>query len=163
MKVNKLILFFICVTCFQCQKRNWNDALEKADRRLLYGNDTYGWELVREEHRAWDSEYSIKKIEGDTIKILFFLERNKDKSISIHLYKKRYPCGLDTCYLEMNAQDTVFLYRKNRKKKIFEVGEYAYRFSYFKMDTIESNYYLKHEDSLRRVKGNNLPKLGLKK
>ena len=84
----------------------------------------------------------------------------KDGSIAVNEYKKRYPCsGVDTCYLEMTSQDTLFYYREHNGEKIFEVGEYAYRFTKFKMDSTEANYYVKHMDSLRRVRGNNLPKL----
>jgi hypothetical protein len=148
---------------FSCQEK-WQVALEKIDKSLLYHNDYQGWKLVREIKNEWDNDYIIEKTDKDTLKILLFLEGKKDGSIRPYEYKKRYPCnGVDTCFLEMTSQDTLFYYREKEGLKIFEVGEYAYLFTHMKMDSIELDYYLKHEDSLRRVRGNNLPKLPNKK
>ncbi len=156
---NRRIFFFLCIAFFSCQKQQkWEDVLKSADSKLLYYNNTEHWELVRAEANTWDDQFTIKKIDGDTVKIMMFLQR-KDKSLSIYTYKKRFPCGVDTCYLEMSSQDTLFLYKKNNTNKVFQVGEYAYRFTTMRMDSIELDYYLKHEDSLRTIRGNNLPPL----
>jgi len=154
------IILIACIGfLFGCQEKCQN-ALAKIDKSLLYHNDYQGWKLVREIKNEWDTDYIIEKIDNDTLKTLLFLEPKKEGSIVPYEYKKRFPCnGMDTCYLEMTSQDTLFFYREHNKKKIFEVGEYAYRFTYFKMDSTEANYYLKHEDSLRKVRGTNLPKL----
>lgn len=145
---------------FGCQS-GWQKALQKIDKDSFYQNDYQGWELVRETRKEWETEYTVLKKDNDTLKVLFFFEGTKDGKINIGGYSKRYNCnGADTCFLRMYLRDTLFLYSENSKKeKTFEVGEYYYRFSYFKMDTAELNYYSKHEDSLRRVRGNNLPKL----
>jgi hypothetical protein len=60
----------------------------------------------------------------------------------------------------MSSQDTLFFYRESSTgEKSFVVGEYAYRFTNFEMDSTEANFYLNHTDSLRKVKGDNLPRL----
>lgn len=154
------IIIMACVFLLLGCKERWQIALEKIDRSLLYHNDPLKWKLVREINNEWDNDYIIEKIDNDTLKILLFLEKKKDESIKPYEYKKKYPCnGTDTCYLEMTSQDTLFFYREHNNQKIFEVGEYAYLFTSFKMDSIEADYYLKHEDSLRRARGDNLPKL----
>ncbi len=155
-------LIIACALCLFSCKQKWQIALEKVDRSLLYTNNPSGWELVQEIEQEWDINYTIKKIDNDTLKVLFFAIGNKEKDdkIFINGYAKTFRCNqTDTCYLKMTSQDTLFYYRQHSKEKIFEVGEYAYRFTYLKMDTVEINYYLEHEDSLRRVKGNNLPRL----
>lgn len=161
MTTYKLILAsaFI-VSLFSC-KEKWQSALEKVDQSLLYHNSHHGWKLVQEIENEWDTYYTIEKIDNDTLKVIYFLEGIKDGSIEVNRYQKQYRCnGNDTCYLDMTSQDTLFFYSQNNNgEKKFKVGEYAYRFTYFEMDSIEVNYYLKHEDSLRRVRGHNLPKL----
>ena len=161
MNNTRIIVLTICLCFLFGCKEGWQKALEKIDRTLLYGNDYKDWKLVREIKNEWDTDYIVEKNDNDTLKILLFLEGKKDGSIRPYEYKKRYPCSnnTDTCYLEMTSQDTLFFYRKHNDEKLFEVGEYAYRFAYFKMDSTEANYYLKHEDSLKRVRGSNLPKL----
>jgi hypothetical protein len=144
---------------FGCQQR-WENALNNVDKSLLYGNDRKGWQLVQEIKNEWDTYYTIEKIDNDTSKVLFFLQANGDGTTNVSGYRKIFKCNkTDTCYLKMSSQDTLFFYRENNHQKIFEVGEYAYHHSYFKMDSIEVKYYLEHEDSLRRVRGNNLPRL----
>ena len=158
-KHTQIIVTVCALFLFSCKER-WQKAIEKVDQSLLYRNDHRGWELVREDNSSqWDIKYTLKKNDNDTSKVLFFLE-GKDGSIEVNGYKKHYPCNaVDTCYLEMTSQDTLFFYREYNDKKIFKVGEYAYLFTYMKMDSSEANYYLKHEDSLKRIRGSNLPKL----
>ena len=158
----RIIIIAIIWFLFSCQEK-WQVALKQIDPSLLYHNDHQNWRLVRETKNEWDNDYIIEKIDADTLKILLFLEGKKDGSIKPYEYKKRYPCGdVDTCYLEMTSQDTLFFYREHNDKKIFEVGEYAYFFTFMKMDSSEANYYMKYGDSLRKVRGTNLRKLPTK-
>lgn len=152
-----VIFIFSLLSC----KEKWHSTLEKVDQSLLYHNNYQEWELVQVIKNKWDTYYTIQKVDNDTLKIIFFLEGVKDGSIEVNVYKKQYRCNdMDTCFLEMHSQDTLFFYhRSGNGEKRFEVGEYAYRFTHFEMDSIEVNYYLKHADSLNRVRGDNLPKL----
>ncbi|MCZ8215967.1 MAG: hypothetical protein O9262_06985 [Cyclobacteriaceae bacterium] len=161
MNTNKwIVATAFAFSLFSC-KEKWQKALEKVDQRLLYGNDIQGWKLVQEINNEWEVNYTVEKMDNDTLKTIFFLEGVKDGSMIVNRYQKQYRCNdTDTCYLDMTSQDTLYFYRQNfNGEKIFEVGEYAYRFTYFKMDSAEVTYYLKHEDSLKRVRGSNLPRL----
>jgi hypothetical protein len=155
--------WIIAIVCafflFGCEEK-WKRILGRIDQSLLYHNNYDGWKLVREDNSSkWDTKFTIEKNDNDTLKILFFLEA-KDGSVMLNEYKKQFPCNVtDTCYLEMNSQDTLFFYGQRNGLKTFEVGEYAYRFTFMKMNKGEREYYLDHEDSLRRVRGNNLPLL----
>jgi hypothetical protein len=157
MKTHKTI-FFLCIILFGCEQA-WVEVLKKTDIKTRYGNNLRDWELTSVNETEWERDFILRKVDNDTLKILCFLEGKRDGSISIYEYKKRYPCGIDTCYLEMAGMDTSFFYRQRNSVKEFEVGEYAYRYMYFKMDTSEANAYRLAEDSLRRVRGNGLPRI----
>ena len=155
----KILLFCFTSLLFGCQAK-WQKALKKVEKSKIYNNDYKKWELVQEFRNEFHTYYTLRKNDGDTLKILFLAEENNIGLVYVNGYRKKFKCKIDTCNLEMTSQDTLFFYKQNTfGEKKFEVGEYAYRFTYFRMDSIEGNYYLKHEDSLRRVKGNNLPKL----
>jgi hypothetical protein len=158
-KASVFLVLTVSVILINC-KSGWRTTLEKIDKRLLYNNNTNGWELTQEINEEWSTSYRISKNDNDTLKILEYSIGNKGEEVYLLQYLKAFRCNqLDTCYLEMNSQDTLFFYRQNGKVKIFEVGEYAYRFSRLKLDSVELSFYLAHEDSLRRIKGNNLPRL----
>jgi hypothetical protein len=150
---------FCLITLLVSCRNQWSQSFNKINGNLLYGNSHDNWELIQfDNHSPWDKKYTLKKVDGDTTKILFFFE-DKNGVAEITEYKKLYPCGLDTCFLEMTGLDTLYFYKQQMSKRTFFIGEYAFLFSHFKMDTIDAAFYLKYEDSLRRIKGNNLPKL----
>jgi hypothetical protein len=161
MNIYRITLAILILIFLNSCKENWEKSLDKIDKSLLYKNNLHEWRLVQEINSKWDTNYTIEKNDSDTLKLLFYSVRTKDGSIEVDNYKLKYPChGTDTCYLDMSSQDTLFFYSKNGAgEKSFILGEYAYRFTYFEMDSAEANFYLEHTDSLRRVKGDNLPKL----
>lgn len=157
--IRKLIYFALFIFLFGGCKDPWEHALAHADESLLYGNDPREWKLIQEINSAWATYYTLRKIDGDTVKVLF-INQGRDGKVQVSGFRKAYKSlGPDSAFLEMRSQDTLFFYRLKNDRKVFEVGEYAYRFAHFEMDSVEATFYLKYEDSLRQVKGNGLPKL----
>ncbi len=155
----RILCIISLLTLFVSCKNDWESALAQYDKSLLYGNDHREWKLAQKIKSVWLTQYTVTKVDRDTLKVLF-LSQGQDGKVWVSGYSKQYKLSdSDSAFLKMTSQDTLFFYRRHGDEKIFVVGEYAYRFTYFKMDSTEANYYLKHEDSLRQVRGNNLPKL----
>lgn len=74
--------------------------------------------------------------------------QNGEKKYSLSLLSNN-----DTLHL------SYFTDSANIKNPTFIVGEYAFRYSYLKLSAGEQRYYELHYDSLRRVRGNDLPPL----
>ncbi len=162
--MNRLLLYQLFIGAMLvggCQAR-WHLALENTSKELLHGNNVNDWVLWQRIKDEYSTSYTISKTDNDTLKILDLIVGNQREDIFINRYVKSFRCNeRDTCHLEMNAQDTIFFYRQNGRVKIFEVGEYTYRYHFFRLENTEIDFYRAHEDSLRKVKGNNLPKLPL--
>jgi hypothetical protein len=74
--------------------------------------------------------------------------------------KIKFPCNsVDTCVVSMLSNDTLFYYIKTEETKKFIIGEYAYLHAFLKLDSSELDFYFLYEDSLKKVKGDNLPRL----
>lgn len=155
-------LLFVVVTSFSwalisCGEK-WEKALKRMDDSSLHNNSPKDWSLVQEIKNEWDINYTIEKIDGDTLKTLFFVE-GKDGSTFTSEYWKTYPCEKDTCRLVMASNDTVYFYKEKDGAKTFYVGEYEYRYIHMLFTNDELDFYRLYEDSLKRVKGNDLPRL----
>lgn len=154
----RVVFILIILILMSCEKK-WQTALKRIEKSQFYFNNFEGWELIQEHKGKWDTHYTIKKNDNDTLKVLFFLQR-WDGSIAVNEYRKQYPCGdIDTCYLEMASGDTLFFYKQRNGLKTFLLGEYYYRFTKMQLDSNELAYYMLYEDSLRLVRGNDLPPL----
>lgn len=154
---NLLVVLSVMLT-LSCQQ-DWKSTLERFDKNQLYGNDHEGWVLFQELENEYDYEYTLQKIDKDTLKVLFLLQ-SKNGNHYVNGYKKTFNCGsIDTCHLEMQQRDTLFYYKTRQGQKIFIQGEYSYRFTMMKFGKEELDFYTLYEDSLRVVKGNKLPKL----
>lgn len=139
---------------------NWKHTLNEMTSEMRYGNNADGWFLSQHLEYGTQSEFIIKKIDGDTLKALFF-RREENGNVLVDMYKENFVCGPgpDTCVLQFDYGDTTFFYRVRDGSRTFIVGEYAYRYEYGRMDSSERVYYELHEDSLKRVRGNRLPML----
>jgi hypothetical protein len=160
MRIGSVTFIFIAFTFSFCgsQKSEWKNDLSKINRDSLFQNDYEGWELSTKEEYPNSVLYNIRKKDADTTKVLSFFKSGS--GLSVKEYLKYYPEGNgDTCYLKMVSSDTLYFYRQNGGMKNFIVGEYGYRYTSMLLEDYELDYYLKHEDSLRQVRGNNLPKL----
>lgn len=154
-----LALIISLVAMVSCRE-SWERALENANAVHLYGNSKAGWKLFQKSKMSEDSwEYALSRFDGDTVRNLF-LNTDDNGHVMSSEYKAAYPCGMsDTCFLSMNNGDTLYLYSKRGDVKTFVVGEYGYRFTYMQLKRAELDYYLTHEDSLLKVKGNGLRRL----
>lgn len=157
-----MMIFFCAILLFSCTPpiETWQKELAEFDKQTLYNNDASGWHLLQEIPTELNTEYTIEKIENDTLKILYFGVRTHGENYIIE-YRKRFPCGeMDTCFIDIDPElDTLFYYKQNNGIKEFIVGEYSYRYIYQMFDAKEQEFFYLHVDSLRRVRGNNLPKL----
>jgi hypothetical protein len=138
----------------------WRAAIEKVSLSPVFHIDAQGWELVQaQDARDYEKTYTLRKIDSDTTKIVLISEWYDD-SVALIQYKKSFPCHtMDTCFLQMDSRDTLFYYRTHNGKLVFEVGEYAYKFTSMTLKSSQLDYYLENADSLRKVRGTNLPEL----
>lgn len=160
MKIGSLLFVFAAYLLCFCgsQKNDWRNDLMKIDRDSLYQNNYEGWELKTTEEYPNSALYNLHKKDGDTAKALSFFRSNIGSSVKEYL--KIYPTqNGDTFYLKMISDDTLYLYKQNKSLKNFVVGEYGYKYTSMLLKDFELDYYLKHEDSLRMIRGNNLPQL----
>lgn len=159
MKIGSIAFVLIAHTLWFCgsHKSDWRNDLSKINRDSLFQNSDDGWELSTKEEYPNSVLYNIRKKDSDTTKLLSFFK--SESGLSVKEYLKYYPENGDTCYLKMVSSDTLYFYRQRGDTKNFIVGEYGYRYTSMLLEDYELDYYLKHEDSLRRVRGSNLPKL----
>lgn len=159
---NVVVMLVSTFLLFSCNPpiETWERELDEFDKQTLYNNDPSGWHLLQEIPTKFTTEYTIEKIENDTLKILYFGTATDEENYIIE-YRKRFPCGeMDTCFINIHPElDTLFYYKQSNGIKKFVVGEYSYRFINQMFSAEEQEFFFLHEDSLRRVRGNNLPKL----
>lgn len=155
-----LIVAFLLNSC----KDRWLSAFEKINDPNLRNVPVDNWIFVQEMKDRYGDFYTVKALFQDTSYVLFFYESIFDGSVNIQRIRKRFSCEYDTCHLEMDSKDTLYFYKENPSGiKDFVVGEYAYRFERLLLDSVELEIYLNKEDSLRKLRGNNLPKLNIDK
>jgi len=129
--------------------------LKRLDKKSFFNNDPSGWKIFQ--YIESMDQYMIFKYDGDTLKYLRFIPDENNTPL-ISQYEMKFPCGsLDTCFLRMQSNDTLFYYKENKDRREFIAGEYAFRYTSTGMSIEEMHFYIDHEDSLRRIKGNNLP------
>jgi hypothetical protein len=150
----KLSLFYIAllISLSSCESIT-EKHLKKLNRKHLYHNDYLGWKLFQV-----TDDYAVTKTDNDTLKTMRYTI-DDNGTPQIYFYEEIFKCGTDTCYLHMRDLDTLFFYSKTGNLRKFKVGEYAFRYMNLKLVDDEIKYYMLYEDSLRKVRGNNLPKL----
>lgn len=153
--LNFLLVMLSLPILVSCENK-LDGYLKRIDKKSFFKNDPSGWKNFQ--YIESMDQYMIFKYDGDTLKYLKFIPDENNIPV-ISQYEMKFPCGLlDTCFLRMQAKDTLFYFKENKDGKEFFVGEYAYRYTSTRMSTEEMDFYENHEDSLRRIKGNNLPK-----
>jgi hypothetical protein len=156
----RVIVFFIILSLYLSCTDNWRKALEKVDNPYLKKVPLKNWTLSQEDKLGYEDYYSVVNIYNDTTFIMYFAESKSDGLISVYGLRKRFKCDYDTCNLYLDSKDTVYYYRENSSgTRNFIVGEYAYRFERLLLDSTEMKIYFDKKDSLRRIRGNNLPKI----
>jgi hypothetical protein len=146
---------FISILIISCDNKI-ETHLKRVDKKLFYNNNAYDWEVLQ--YIDNQNQYIIFKYDGDTLKSLRFIP-NEDDIPMISQYEMKFPCDrIDTCFVRIQEQDTLYFFRQGKNRKEFIVGEYAYRYTTLQLTTREMDFYEIHADSLRRIRGNNLPR-----
>lgn len=127
---------------------------------LPYFVDNSGWDFVLTGNTDGQSSLSFEKKETDTVKhVIFSVDAHKNP-LGVIRYTKKFRENGKEHTIKMGSNDTLFSYYVGESRDtVFQIGEYYYRFIYFKLDTAEQKYYLLHKDSLKSIRGDNLPKL----
>jgi hypothetical protein len=161
MKMKFFCLVLMVATINWSCSNEWEQVLMKMSNSERYSNSLDGWVLKQEiEYNELNTHYFITKTDGDTLKTLSFLAGGTDNWRSADRYVKEYPCGsTDTCHLILHENDTLYWYSESKGLKNFLSGEYMYRSERLLFDEDEQNYFEFFKDSLRKVKGNDLPDL----
>ena len=138
-------------------KASTKNVLEKSP----YYVDQEGWSFVMNGTSKNYTSYSFERNDSDTLKHIIFLINENDEAFEIFEYKKVFRLGNRfKCTVWMNSTDTLFSYvEKDNDEKLFIRGEYYFKYTFLKMTTDEMKYFLLYEDSLTRVRGNNLLRL----
>jgi len=138
--------------------------------------DTNNWVLSRGYYigdtniNIRDISLIFKKSVKDTSFYAEFSLYEKGNDITYsHLvvYTKSFPYKHDTCYYGYNNNNKlIYSYKipqSNPDTFLFMSGKYEYYYRYGLFTINQEKYYLKHRDSLKGLKGNNLPELKLVK
>lgn len=119
-----------------------------------------GWKLVRQYDNDQGKGYDLtREFSGENSRLCFHINE-KSKEYFIEYYIKSYRDSFNEYTLEINQTDTLYLYRSplnNQNSKVFMVGEYQYLYMHNKFSEGQREYFRANSDSLRRVRGNNLP------
>jgi len=119
-----------------------------------------GWRLVRQYKDDNGKGYDLIREFGVENSQLCFHINERNKEYSIEYYIKSYRASPDEYTLEMHQTDTLYLYRShlnNPNNKVFIIGEYQYLYMHNKLSQGQREYFRAYSDSLRKVRGNNLP------
>jgi hypothetical protein len=149
-------LLIICFSAISCRK-DWQVALDHADEVAIHSNTSDDWVLVETIKQKDHKIFLVKKIDSDTLKYLYVVHSKEGNTFN--RYIREFPCDRAKCVLEMFRQDTLYYYSEMAGIRTFSAGEYQYRYEKLMLDSIELDYFQMHADSLRKVRGNLLPRL----
>lgn len=178
-----LVIIFLSTHFVNCHTDKTND---KQDVALIYSLNYYNnvtpvmWSneqmLTQKVDNAFQTGdtyfggfYSYKKTINDTISSLYFefyFNENDTIFIPKHYYQRFLKDGWQHILSFDKGGDTLYHYKAElfgRLKKFFISGEYSYKYEFGEMNTDERLFYEHHKDSLKRIKGMNLPPLSGRK
>ena len=138
--------------------RQVNPQIKEGEWKVDYHYDLNG-----------EENYHQYLIQGDTVfKLdLFIYSKEHMKMFNFRnkyffSYTKEYNNDDYKYILYMVYSDTMYFYRtpiNNNEEKYFYTGKYYYLDENIKLTLCQREYYLKHVDSLVKVKGNDVPDL----
>lgn len=129
-------------------------------KSLTYYVNSTGWKLVLLGNTDGKSSASFEMIEGDTLKHIIFSLDERESGVDVIRFTKSFENANGRHSLRLNSRDTLYYFTvTKRNDTLFSTGEYYYRFANFQMTKSESDYYVLHMDSLKKIKGDNLPML----
>lgn len=133
-----------------------------------------GWEVKQKFTNAQVTEYSLRKMIGDTTYSFSFsfFKNGNDKLYNIDDYIKSYSVNDSTYEMALLNSDTLYFFKcssasLNKASGIpiesnnlkFEVGKYYYMYKRGRLNWGQKQYFETNKDSLIRVRGNDLPEL----
>lgn len=167
----KTIYILIITILFLISCKN-NESYETymSDIRQIYPQIKEGeWYIYNRQEFDDEKLYQQQLIQNDTAYNLnlsvfskeMMKEFNFENKYNVELYKE-YSDSVYKYELKMNNSDTVHYFRtpiNKENERFYFIGKYRYLFEEKQLNPCQVDYYLKHTDSLNKVKGNNVPDL----
>lgn len=161
-----LFMAFIIESCnYNTGLGNHLEHLKNLNGQILVNDN---WKVLYKELDSIEERYLLKQIYGDTTFYLEFRYIKKDfitgeelNEYLIWTFTKEYKDNLFKHFIRSEI-DTSYYYvspLNNIDSLIFVVGKYYYLCSMGELSANQMSYFYKHEDSLRKVQGNELPAL----
>ena len=165
LRVGKLfIILFIFISCINPQDNTEIDfgQLQKINPLI----DKTEWKVIKRERWTNIIEYTLTKKNNDTTCLLMIRKFLHDSifnsgsdSYRLVLFTKKFTDS-EFGYIVSFANDTNYYYKYPLEKPdsmIFVVGKYLYLAYYHKLSKEQRSYFFAHKDSLRKVRGDDLP------
>lgn len=171
-----LIIFSSLINCNRTKNSFMQDTIFIYATNYYKIHDKYGWEKEMEAtgfhvnalqtgETYYGGYYSYKKEENHTLYDLYFeLYFNDNDTIFIphHCYKRYISDDWQHIVSFDKGGDTLYHYKAElfgRMMRFFISGEYSYKYEFGEMNSYERSFFEKHKDSLRSIRGMNLPPL----
>jgi len=165
-----LILFIILSSiCCKTNRPEYRSLIKKA-RDINSSIPDVKWRIHQYYYSDVEDYFALLSEQKDTSYFLKMYKSNLPDSIAVrrfYLYFEKTYTIKDTVYkLILDSSDTLCYYRypiNNPEEKDFIVGKYHYLFSNTqeleKFSLGQYNYFITHQDSLIKIRGNDLPEL----
>ena len=151
------VVFLIFATLACNSFLSIDESLEKIAQMTPI--DQNNWEIVEKTGQGSSTKsYVLMQFKPDTTHILHFMTENTELQLFYH--DIRFEDKEYEYYLSIKS-DTLYFYKENKvdSTRIFIVGEYEYLSRNAKLTPKQRVYYRHHRDSLKSIRGNNLPEL----
>lgn len=155
MRVSSVILLiFVTLACNS--SLSIEESLEKIAQITPIDQDN--WEIVEDLGQGNFKSYVLMQFKADTTHILHFMV--EDTAVNLIYHDIRFKDENFDYYLSVKA-DTLYFYKENKidSTMVFLVGEYEYLYKRGRLTGKQHVYYRHHRDSLKSIRGNNLPEL----
>ena len=155
--MNKLFLTISLLLLLSCNNEiSLDDALMKISKETPITLDN--WEVAEKLGSKGHWSYVLMQTKSDTTHIINFNIDNQDVSLFYHDIRFS---DTNYDYFLRRKSDTSYFYKINKLDSVttFIQGEYNFKDRRMKHTTGQMEYYRLHQDSLDKIKGNNLPEL----
>jgi len=167
LKVDKKYIFIILFISCSSHQKNITIDFSKL-RKINPIIDEAGWKVVKTEKWSNTIEYTLQKKEKDTNELLVFQKllydsifNPGDVKYGLVIFQKKFK-DKKFGYVVSFGSDTNYYYKyylDRPDSMIFIVGKYLYLAYYHKLSKVQKMYFFAHKDSLKKIRGNDLPDL----
>lgn len=163
-KIEYFVLGLIIVLSFGCnnKKRQLKDHLERINSQEITSIEPNNW-TIKHYYKDDYIFYQLHKKVADTIlNFEFEYYKEYDKYVILDYNKLYFDTNNKFYYSLQLKKDTLYYYRMRDPSSIekeFIVGKYYYLWKFNQLTQGQKDYFIKHRDSLIKVRGNELPKL----